>query len=95
MVGNAGIGFATFLIALAMALIMVPLIVVASSISGALVAVVVVSSIGGLLVLTVVSSALNGIYCTALYRYATTGDPGEHFDGRMMEGAFRPRKRRW
>ena len=93
--GNAGIGFATFLIALAMALIMVPLIVVASSISGALVAVVVVSFIGGFLVLTVVSSALNGIYCTALYRSATTGDPGEHFDGRMMEGAFRPRKRRW
>jgi hypothetical protein len=90
-VGNAGIGFATFLISLAMALLMVPLIMVASAISGALVAAVVVSFIGGFLVLTVVSSALNGIYCTALYRYATTGDPGEHFDARMMETAFRPK----
>ncbi len=90
-VGNAGIGFATFLIALAMALVMVPLIMLASAISGALVAAVVVSFIGGFLVLTVVSSALNGIYCTALYRYATTGDPGEHFDARMMETAFRPK----
>jgi hypothetical protein len=31
----------------------------------------------------------------ALYRYATTGDPGEHFDRAMMERAFRPKKKRW
>lgn len=94
-VGNAGIGLATFFIILAMALVMVPLVMAANAISGALVGVVVVSFVGGFLVLTVVSSALNGIYSTALYRYATTGDPGEHFDPRMMEAAFRPKKRRW
>lgn len=94
-VGNAGIGLATFLIFLVMALVMVPLVMAASAVSDALVGVVVVSFVGGFLVLTVVGSALNGIYSTALYRFATTGDPGEHFDRRMMETAFRPRTRRW
>jgi len=93
--GNAGIGLATFLLALGMAVVMVPLIILASSISGALVAVVIVSFLGGIMVLTLVSSALNGIYCTALYRFATTGDPGEQFDARMMEEAFRPKRKRW
>jgi len=94
-VGNAGIGLATGVIFFVMALAMVPMIMVASSVSGALVTVVVISFVGGMLLLSVAGSALNGIYCTALYRFATTGDPGEHFDARMMESAFRPKTRRW
>ncbi len=93
-VGNAGIGLATFIIFLGMALMAVPLIILASSVSPALTIVVVVSMIGGFLCLTLVSSALNGIYCTALYRYATTGDPGAQFNARMMQDAFRAKTRR-
>jgi hypothetical protein len=95
MVGNAGIGLATFFIFLAMVLMSVPMIIIASMISPALVVVPVVSLIGVFFCLTLVSSALSGIYSTALYRYATTGDAGEHFSSQMMEDAFRPKKKRW
>jgi hypothetical protein len=95
MVGNAGIGVATFFLFMVMVLMAIPLIIVSSMISPALVVVSVVSLMGGFFVLILVSSALNGIYCTALYRYATTGDAGEHFTSQMMENAFRPKKKRW
>ncbi len=94
-VANVGIGFATFIIFMLMALIAVPLIIVGASISPAIAIGVGVSFVGGYLFLILVSSALSGIYSMALYRYATTGDPGEHFDAAMMERAFRPKKRRW
>jgi hypothetical protein len=94
-VANVGIGFATFFIFLLMGLVAVPLIILASSISEVLVVPLVLSFAGGFLLLILVSSALKGIYSAALYRYATTGDAGEHFSSEMMEEAFRPRKRRW
>ncbi|MFC1661027.1 DUF6159 family protein [Gemmatimonadota bacterium] len=94
-VGNFGIGFATFVILLLMGLVAVPLIILTASLSPALLVAVIVSFGGGFLFLILVSSAMNGIYSAALYRFATTGDPGEHFDVEMMEGAFRPKKRRW
>jgi hypothetical protein len=95
MVANVGIGFASFLIFLGMAAIAVPLIILASSISEVLLVPLVLSLLGGFFLLALVSSALKGIYSAALYRYATTGDAGEHFTDEMMEGAFRPGKRRW
>ena len=95
MVGNAGIGLATFFLILAMVLMAVPLIILSSMISPVLVGITVVSLIGGFFCLILVGSALNGIYCTALYRYATTGEAGEHFTSQMMEDAFRPKKKRW
>lgn len=95
MVANVGIGFATFLIFLLMALVSVPLIILASNISEVLLVPLVLSLLGGFFLLTLVSSALKGIYSAALYRFATTGDAGEHFTNAMMEDAFRPRKRRW
>jgi len=95
MVANVGIGFATFIIFLVMALISVPLIILTSSVSEVLVIPLVLSLLGGFFLLTLVSSALKGIYSAALYRYATTGDAGEHFTNEMMEGAFREKKRRW
>lgn len=94
-VASVGIGFATFIIFLLMALVMVPLIILTSSISEVAVAPLALSFLGGFLLLALVSSALKGIYSAALYRYATTGDAGEHFTAEMMEEAFRPRKRRW
>ncbi len=94
-VANVGIGFATFIIFILMALVAVPLIMVGASISPVIAIGVGVSFVGGYLFLILVSSALSGIYSMALYRYATTGDAGEHFDAAMMERAFRPRKSRW
>jgi hypothetical protein len=94
-VANVGIGFATFLIVMAMALVSVPLIMLAASINEALLIPLVLSLLGGFVLVGVVSSALKGIYSAALYRYATTGDPGEHFSAAEMERAFRQRKRRW
>ena len=94
-VGNAGIGFATFMLMAAMVIVSVPLFMLAGAISPPLVLVVGLSLFGGILCLILVSSALNGIYCTALYRYATTGDAGEEFSSQMMEAAFRPKKKRW
>ncbi len=94
-VANVGIGFVTVLIFMAMGLLAVPLIIVASNISDALLIPLVLSLLGGFVVLGVVSSALKGIYSAALYRYATTGDPGEHFSAAEMERAFRERRRRW
>jgi len=94
-VANAGIGLATFLILLVMGLVAVPLIILASSISEVLVIPLALSFAGGFFLVILVSSALKGIYSAALYRYATTGDAGEHFSAEMMKEAFREKKRRW
>ncbi len=95
MVGNAGIGLATFFIFMAIFLGSIPLFILFGTIMPVLILPLVISMIGGSLVLIVVTSALKGIYCTALYRYATTGDAGEHFTEEMMRNAFRPKKKRW
>ena len=95
MVANVGIGFATFLIFLGMGVIAVPLIILTSNISEVLLVPLVLSLLGGFFLLVLVSSALKGIYSAALYRYATTGDAGEHFTNEMMEEAFKPGKKRW
>ncbi len=94
-VATVGIGLATFVIFLLMGLVAVPLIILTSSISEALLIPLILSFAGGFLLLILVSSALKGIYSAAVYRYATTGDAGEHFSAEMMERAFRPKKRRW
>jgi hypothetical protein len=94
-VANAGIGLATFVIFLLMGLLAVPLVILTSSISEVLVLPVVLSFAGGFLLLILVSSAMKGVYSAALYRYATTGDAGEHFSASMMEEAFREKRRRW
>ncbi len=91
MVGNVGFGLITSLIMVGMVAVMLPLLAVAKSISPALLGVVAVSFAGGVLCLMVVTSALKGVYSAALYRYATTGEPGGPFDAEMMGRAFRPR----
>lgn len=94
-VGNAGIGLASFILFVLMAATAVPLIMLAGSINEALVMPVVLSFVGGYFFLMLVTSALKGIYSAALYRFATTGHAGEHFDDAMMEQAFKPKKKRW
>ncbi len=43
------------------------------------------------ILMSLVSSALSGIYSAAVYRYAAEGDPGEMFEARLVEQAFRSR----
>ena len=86
---NVGIGLVTFLMVLAMAAVAVPLIILLGSVNGVLVVPLVVSLVGGVILLSVVTSALKGVYSAALYRYATTGDPGDGFTREMMVEAFR------
>jgi len=93
-VGNAGIGLASFVMFAMMTAIGVPLMILASSISDTLVIPMAVTFAGGYFFLALVTSALTGIYSAALYRFATTGAAGEHFDGILMEEAFRPKKKR-
>ena len=94
-VANVGIGFVTFLMILAMIAVGIPLLILVSSINEVLALPIIFSMVGGFILLTLVSSALKGIFSAALYRYATTGDAGQHFTREMMEEAFRPRKRKW
>ncbi|RMH16701.1 MAG: hypothetical protein D6701_08490 [Gemmatimonadetes bacterium] len=94
-IANASIGLASFVIVLLMTALFVPALIVAGSINGVLVLGVVASFIGGIIFLSILTSALQGIYSAALYRYATTGDPGGPFDAGAMGAAFRERKKFW
>ena len=95
MVANAGIGLAFFVISLVMMGTFIPLTIFLGSINEVLIIPMVISMGGGLVFLGLLSSTLQGIYSAALYRYATTGDPGVGFDAAAMQDAFRPKKKRW
>jgi hypothetical protein len=82
-------GLVTFLLILMMIAIAVPMVLLAGSINEVLIVPLALSFFGGFVLLMLVTSALKGIYSAALYRFATTGDPGEHFTAEMMESAFR------
>ena len=95
MVANAGIGLAFFVISIVMMGTFIPLTIFLGSINEVLIIPMVISMGGGLVFLGLLSSTLQGIYSAALYRYATTGDPGVGFDAAAMQDAFRPKKKRW
>lgn len=42
----------------------------------------------------VIQGALNGIYQAAVYRYAETGSAPDNFDIDLIQGAFKPKKKR-
>lgn len=90
-VGNAGIGLASFLLFVLVTVIALPLIIFVSSINGALAVPMWISLSLVYFFLALLSSALKGIYSAALYRFATTGDAGEHFNAAMMDQAFKPK----
>jgi len=90
-VGNFGMGWAGFVLAMSWTLMLVLGFVVAGSLGiGFLVPPLVVVGILGYVALGLFLSALKGIYTAALYRYASTGDAGI-MDARMVEQAFRHR----
>ncbi len=93
--GNIGIGLVTFLLLVGMALVAVPVFMLAGAISEVLLIPLALTFIAAFVALILFTSALNGIYTAALYRFATTGDAGDQFDSDMMRQAFRPKKRRW
>lgn len=95
MAANAGMGIAIMLMAFAMMATFIPLTIFLGSINEALVIPMVISLFGGMVFLGLLSSTLQGIYSAALYRYATTGDPGVGFEAGAMQDAFRPKKSRW
>jgi hypothetical protein len=88
--GHVGIsvvfGFLTLGIMLAAVPVMIAVIALKSVVLtiGAVLALIVILMSMGLL-----SSALNGIYTAAVYRYATTGNPGEFFDANLVAQTFR------
>jgi len=90
-VGNAGIGLATVILILVMTATAVPLVIFVTTINAALAAPMWISLAVGYIFVGLLSAALKGIYSAALYRYATTGDAGEHFNAAMMDQAFRPK----
>ena len=95
MVANAGMGVAFLLIGLAMIGVFVPIAIFLGSLNEVLIIPLVISMAGGMIFLGLFSSTLQGIYSAALYRYATTGDPGQGFDADAMRDAFRPKGKRW
>ena len=46
------------------------------------------------LVLATIQGALSGIYQAALYRYAQLGVAPDNFDIEVIEGAFKPKRKR-
>jgi len=88
--GHVGIsvvfGFAMLGIMLAAVPVMIGVIALKSVvlIVGTVLALIVILMGMGLL-----SSALNGIYTAAVYKYATTGNPGEFFDKDVVAQTFR------
>ena len=94
-VANAGMGFAFAILMFLMMATFIPIAIVVTQINEAFMLPMIISALGGIIFLALVKSALQGIYSAALYRFATTGDPGEHFDAELMRQAFRPKKKRW
>lgn len=92
-VGNAGIGLVTMLVAVGGVLACAP--IVALGISSDLLGV----TLGGialgvlwLMVVSVASAALSGVFQTALYRYAVLGEEPDGFSAAQIHGAFRTKR---
>lgn len=94
-VGNAGIGLAFGLVALAAAVVFAPLLWLAFAAGSlALMVPVIALAVVVALALAVLSSALKGIYTAALYRYAAEGTIGGGFDPDLIQDAFAPKEQR-
>lgn len=88
--GNAGIGLATFLLAL----LAVPVVIVGAAAGGAVLVVTLVLAAVWWIALAVLGGALSGIYQTALYHYVAHGVTPVAFAAVDMRQAFRPKRRR-
>ena len=62
--------------------------------SSILVGIVIVLMVVAILVLATIQGALNGIYQATLYRYAELGIAPDDFDIEIIQGAFKPKRKR-
>jgi hypothetical protein len=91
-IGQVGLGAAFGFIFLGVILCGAVVIVLAALTgSMVLVGIAVVVTVLAVLITGLVQSALGGIYAAALYRYATTGEGTQGFDGNAMKLAFAPK----
>jgi hypothetical protein len=90
-IGNAGLGFAFFLIYLAIFTVGAALAYFALTLTKSGTLALVVAGIGVIAVvcLALFHTALQGVYSAALYRYASTGEGGAYFDDSLLNEAFR------
>jgi hypothetical protein len=90
LIGNVGLGIATFLLALPLVGVgLVGAAVVGASPAAGVGLLVVAAGLG--VVLLVVSSAMGQIYKTAVYLYAETGEVAG-YSSELLEGAFRDKR---
>lgn len=93
--GNFSIGAVFFLLYLLAIIVGFGLIALAISLeSGLLIGLFIGLFVFTLIALGILSSALNGIYQAALYRFAETGIAPDEFDIEIIEGAFKPKRKR-
>jgi len=91
---NFGIGMIYGIVVFVYALIFVFLVIVTFPISFVLALGIIGVGILGLIVLGAIYTALKGILMAALYKYATTGEPGYGFTNNQMENMFAPKQSR-
>lgn len=88
--GNVGIGFVFGLISLLLALVAIPVMVLAFTTGQVwVIALTVIAFVIAFLLLALVNAALSGIYAAALYRFATGGEVGGGFDHGFDDGMLR------
>jgi hypothetical protein len=94
--GEFSIGGIFFLFYLLVIVIGGLLAYVAGSVLGSavLVGIVIFLIVAVVLVLATIQGALGGIYQAALYRYAELGVAPDNFDIEIIEGAFKPKRKR-
>ena len=96
LVGNFGLGTVFGLLMFGIVfLVGVPLFTIGASMdSPAFIVLTMIVLIVLVIALGVLNSTLSGIYQAALYRYAVDGDAGEFFDPELIQGAFKPKRKR-
>jgi hypothetical protein len=90
-VGNASIGLVFGLLAVVVALAGFALAGIVSAGAWPLGVGLGAITLAVVLALSLLGGTLSGIFTVALYRYATTGQPGGTFDVEAMNSAFRPK----
>lgn len=94
--GNWSIGGVFFLVYLLVIVLGVALGFFAGAVLESTVAVVAVVSLVviAFIIVAIIQGALNGIYQAALFRYADTGTAPDDFDINLIQGAFKPKRKR-
>ncbi len=94
-VGNFSIGAIFGLITVGVIALGVVLIMIGASVDApALIVLAAILMVVAIIAVSLIGSTLSGIYQAALYRYAVDGEVGEFFDPDLIQGAFKPKRKR-